>query len=209
MMYRYDTLPSTNETAKELARAGAPHGTIVVTGEQTAGKGQQGHSFFSPAGHGLYVSFILGPTQEGKCVHTLDRTLLETPPLATIWTALQVCEAIEAISDASPRVKWINDILLDGRKIGGVLAEAETRAGQEAPEWLVLGIGINISTPNGLFPPELQDSAGALFEGIDEATARTRTEELLQELIQRILGEASATPTSLRSVIARPDAQSH
>jgi len=181
MIHRYDTLESTNETAKELARAGAVHGTVVVARQQSAGKGQRGNSFFSPPDSGLYVSFVLRP--EGSVLRP-EGSVLDTPDQLTVWAARQVCAAIHELTDLSPRIKPVNDVLLDGKKVCGILTEAQTISGSSMPQWLVLGIGINVSTPADAFPPELRDKATSLFPDGD---APISNEQLLDELTKRIV----------------------
>ena len=137
-------IDSTNRVAKELARAGAPHGTAVIAARQTAGRGRRGRTFFSPEG-GIYLSvilrFSLEPEQWG---------------LITPMAAVAVCETIERLCGVTCGVKWVNDILLKGKKLCGILAEGEGEA-------VVLGAGINYRAPQGGFPPEIRDIACALY----------------------------------------------
>jgi BirA family biotin operon repressor/biotin-[acetyl-CoA-carboxylase] ligase len=140
---------STNTVARELAAAGAPHGTVVTATEQTAGRGRQGRSWTAPPGKGLFYSAILRP---------LDPRRHATLPLAV---PLAVCEAAEALNpEAECRVKWPNDIHLEGRKLAGILIEARPRDG-----WAVIGVGLNLSVARSEFPPELRDTATSLFPG--------------------------------------------
>ena len=171
----YDCLESTNETAKEMTRSGAgKHGAVIVADHQTAGKGRYGKTFYSPPNHGLYVSFILDPVQLG----------FSTPTLVTAFAAVSVCEAIEAVSDKSPQIKWVNDIFLDGRKICGILTESVTSAGNDNSQWLILGIGVNFNTPLSEFPEEIRHAAGSLF--VTENPPITRN-QLAAEIINRIV----------------------
>jgi BirA family biotin operon repressor/biotin-[acetyl-CoA-carboxylase] ligase len=138
---------STNTVARELAAAGAPHGTVVTATEQTAGRGRQGRSWTAPPGKGLFYSAILRP---------LDPRRHATLPLAV---PLAVCEAAEALRPGIEcRVKWPNDVHLDGRKLAGILIEARPRDG-----WAVIGVGLNLSIAGDEFPPELRDTATSLF----------------------------------------------
>ena len=130
---------STNERAKELADAGAPHGTLVTADEQEAGRGRQGRVWTAPPGSAVLMSLIL-------------RDLDERHALLPLAAAVAVCEACEA---AGPRVKWPNDVWIDGRKVAGILIEGRPQEG-----WAVLGIGVNVRT--AAFPPELAEIATSL-----------------------------------------------
>jgi BirA family transcriptional regulator, biotin operon repressor / biotin---[acetyl-CoA-carboxylase] ligase len=128
---------STNDRARELASAGAPHGTLVTTDHQVAGRGRQGRTWASPARRALLMSLVLR----------------EVTPLLTIAAGVAVADAV----GAGASIKWPNDVLLDGRKVAGILAEARPREG-----WAVLGIGINVALRPDDFPPDLRDRAGTL-----------------------------------------------
>ena len=146
---------STNSRARELAAAGAPHGTVVTATEQTAGRGRQGRTWTAPPNKALLYSAILRPL-EGR--HT-------TLPLAI---PLAVSEAAEDLQPTlSCKVKWPNDVLVDGRKLAGVLIEARPQDG-----WAVIGIGLNLSISREEFPPELQDRATSLFDPADLGRGR-------------------------------------
>jgi len=149
-----ETVDSTNTYAKMLAQNGAKHNTIIIANHQTCGRGRLGREFFSPAGTGIYMSIILHPNG-----YPLDPTAL------TIAAGVSVCRAIGEICNKQPQIKWVNDIFLEGRKICGILAEAGTNSG--TLEYIVVGIGINISTHN--FPTELSNIAGSLGENIDRS----------------------------------------
>ena len=128
---------STNDRARELAGAGAPHGAIVTAAEQTAGRGRQGRKWSAPAGHALLLSAILR----------------NPPPLLPLAAAVAVAECCG--EDAA--IKWPNDILLDGRKVSGILVEGRPQAG-----WAVLGIGVNVAIRVEDLPPELYATATTL-----------------------------------------------
>src|SRR5262245_61858170 len=138
---------STNARARELAAAGAPHGTVVTAAEQTAGRGRQGRTWTAPPGKALLYSAVVRPLDE--------RHLLL--PLAV---PLAVCEAAEQLKTGLEcGVKWPNDVHLDGRKLAGVLIEARPQDG-----WAVIGIGLNLSIAPDEFPPELRDTAISIFD---------------------------------------------
>jgi BirA family biotin operon repressor/biotin-[acetyl-CoA-carboxylase] ligase len=128
---------STNATARELAAAGAPHGTLVTAGMQTAGRGRQGRAWVAPPGRALLCSLV---------VRDPDRLL-----------SLRGGLAVADLAGRSARVKWPNDVLLDGRKLAGVLAEGRPQEG-----WAVLGIGVNVAVVPAELPVELRDRAATL-----------------------------------------------
>ena len=157
------SVDSTNTYAKGLALSGGTHGTLVAADRQTAGRGRRGRSFFSPPGTGLYISLILRPRIE-----------LERFQTVTIAAAVAVCRTIESLTCRRPRIKWVNDIYLDGtnglegadgeeRKICGILTEAVSDVESGAIESVVVGIGLNVSTRD--FAPDLARVAGSLFPG--------------------------------------------
>lgn len=168
-----DTVESTNQTAKELAQSGALHGTVVAADGQTGGRGRFGRTFYSPRGAGVYLSAVLRPG-----------VTAEETGMLTIGAAVAVCRAICALSPASPQIKWVNDILIGGRKVGGILTEAASGLESGMLEYAVVGIGLNYTTALEDFPPELQSTAGSLFpKGAPEGLGRNRmSAEILRQL---------------------------
>lgn len=160
----YSSLASTNTLARELAEGGAPEGTAVVSACQTAGRGRGSRSFFSPEGTGVYMSLVLRP-----------RLSVSDGSLITTAAAVAVCRAIEAISGEAAGIKWVNDVFVGGKKVCGILTEAALSVETGGLDFCILGVGINISPPEGGFPPELSDSAGAVFaEGDVPENVRNR-----------------------------------
>ena len=145
---------STNTVLRSLAEQGAPEGTVVIAGEQTVGRGRMGRSFYSPAGSGIYLSLLLRPVNADP---------RQTVTL-TAAAAVALCQAMEAVSSAAPEIKWVNDIFLDDKKISGILTEAAFGLESGVPEYVVVGVGINACAPEGGFPPELAEIAGALWD---------------------------------------------
>ncbi len=152
-LHCYDTVGSTNDLAKEMARNGAPEGTVIIAQAQTAGRGRMGRSFHAPAGLGLYFSLILRP----QCN---PNTLLHL----TCAAAKAACDGVESCSGFRPQIKWTNDLIANGRKLGGILTELSVSSKTELVEWAVIGIGINCNHSQQDFPPELQDMATSLKE---------------------------------------------
>lgn len=150
------TVDSTNTYAKKLAIEGSAHGTLIVSEEQTAGRGRYGKSFFSPKNTGLYMSIILRPRAEDSAAQ-----------MVTIAAAVSVCETIEKMTGLSPQIKWVNDVFLSGKKICGILSEAGTDFETGAIDYIIVGIGINCFTLTQDFPEEIQNHAGSLcYDGL-------------------------------------------
>lgn len=162
-----DCVTSTNDVLKEMAWKGVKEGAVLIAKEQTAGKGRKGRSFYSPANTGLYMSILLRPSFSPK------QTALLTP-----MTAVAVAEAIEEITEEKIDIKWINDLLLDGKKICGILTEASIASDGSRMEYVIVGIGVNLSDPENGFPLELFDVAGSL---------KTESSELINHVASRIL----------------------
>jgi BirA family biotin operon repressor/biotin-[acetyl-CoA-carboxylase] ligase len=160
---------STNVRARALADAGAPHGTLVTASEQTAGRGRQGRTWVTPPGTAIAASLIL---------RTFDDLL-----------PLRAGLAVADLAGGDARVKWPNDVLLGGRKVAGVLAEAR------APDWAVLGIGVNVALDPATLPPEVAEIAGTL--GRDDVEAAL--EELLAALAHRLAQPRAALLADLRA----------
>jgi BirA family biotin operon repressor/biotin-[acetyl-CoA-carboxylase] ligase len=137
---------STNTVARELAAAGAPNGTVVTAAEQTAGRGRQGRTWTAPPGSALLYSAVLRPLEPRHSVLPL------AVPLAVCETAERLRPGIDC------KVKWPNDIHLEGRKLAGILIEARPQDG-----WAVLGIGLNLTIAQDQFPEDLQERAISLF----------------------------------------------
>jgi len=136
---------STNERAKALAAAGAPHGTLVTADEQSLGRGRQGRAWSAAPGSSLLMSLVL-------------RELGEHHAVLPLAAAVAVCEAAEACAPVACRVKWPNDVWVDGRKVAGILIEGRPQEG-----WAVLGVGLNAVDQE--LPEELRETATTL--GLD------------------------------------------
>ncbi|MCR4788789.1 MAG: biotin--[acetyl-CoA-carboxylase] ligase [Lachnospiraceae bacterium] len=124
---------------------------------QTAGKGRKGRSFFSPDRTGLYLSILLFP----KC------TVEEAKKITTLM-AVASAKAIKEVIKKDVGIKWVNDLYLSGKKISGILTECSPDINDGIPSFVVTGIGINILKPEGGFPEDIADRAGALFEEAPE-----------------------------------------
>ena len=153
-IHLYETLDSSNQTAKQLALAGAPHGTLVLAGQQSAGRGRMGRRFESPAGKGVYLSLVLRvpvPASEALGV--------------TIGASVAVARAVRALCGLELSIKWVNDLYYQGKKVCGILTEAGSSVESGFLDWLVVGIGLNLTTAPEDWPDELARTAGSLFPG--------------------------------------------
>ncbi len=140
---------STNDAASELADYGYPDGYVVIAGSQTAGKGRMGRQWFSPPGMGIYMSFILKP----------DANALQ-PGLITLAGAAAAAEGIEKATGIKAGIKWPNDLMLEDRKVCGILAGSKVTGGRI--RYIILGIGINVYQTDMDFPGQLSRTAISL-----------------------------------------------
>ena len=163
---------STNTRARELAARGAPHGTLVTAGEQTSGRGRQGRTWAAPPGRALLCSLVIR----------------DPPRLLPLAAGVAVAE----VAGAQARVKWPNDVLIEGRKVAGILVE-----GRPQEHWAVLGVGLNVALRNSDFPPELSQRAGTLGLG-PEAIEPTLT-ALLQALERWVQAPPAAVLDAVRA----------
>lgn len=172
-IYTYRTIESTNITAKKLALEGAKHGTVILSEEQTMGRGRRGRSFFSPTNSGIYMSVILRP-----------QVNVENSLLITVAAAVAVARAIEAITGIYAQIKWVNDIFVNDKKVCGILTEAVTDFESGGIEYVVVGIGLNFTTKQSAFPPEISELAGSLFNENSQGVSRN---QLVAEIINNLL----------------------
>lgn len=143
----FDATDSTNIQARRLAEAHAPHGTLVVSDRQDGGKGRRGRSWASPSGVGIWMSLILRPEIAPSSASML-----------TLAAALAVREGIREETGLSPLIKWPNDLVLNGKKICGILTEMSTELMEI--QYVITGIGINVNQRE--FPSEIRDTATSL-----------------------------------------------
>lgn len=170
----YDQLPSTNTTARELAKDGAADGTVVIADRQSAGRGRLQRAFFSPEGTGLYMSVIV------------RRDLPATDALRlTTMAAVATAQAIECMIGRQVGIKWVNDIYLDGKKVCGILTEGAVVPGSASLDYAVIGIGVNVASPQGGFPEELTAIAGSVFGKVSDPY-RVRC-ELALNILNRLM----------------------
>lgn len=172
---------STNVRAQRLAMTGAPHGALVTASAQTAGHGRQGRAWVTPAGRALACSLVLR----------------DPPRLLPMIAALAVADAAERFDRLRrpAAIKWPNDVLLDGRKVAGILAEGRPQEG-----WVVLGVGVNVAVADDDLPAELRSVATSL--GGEPRTVETA----LALLLERLEHWLAATPEQAMSAYRDRDA---
>jgi BirA family biotin operon repressor/biotin-[acetyl-CoA-carboxylase] ligase len=173
---------STNDRARELAIAGAPHGTLVTAAEQTAGRGRMGRSWKAPPRSSLLMSLVLRSGPPGDALSTSERPPAPLPLLA----AVAVCD----VAGPQARVKWPNDIVVedgpDLRKLAGILTEGRPQEG-----WAVLGIGLNVAVRLEDLPSTLQGTAATL--ALPPEAIETTLTDLLRALERRLAAPVQAT----------------
>ncbi len=166
-----DEVDSTNDELKRRAMAGAVTGLAVTAESQTGGKGRRGRSFQSLAGKGLYLSVLLRPQVPPEQVSQL-----------TAWTAVAVCRAIENTSGVAASIKWPNDVLVEGKKLCGILTELGVEAETGSLSYVVVGMGTNLTQTEADFGPELAPVATSLALQGAQVTRRELAAALLDEL---------------------------
>ena len=159
----YKSISSTNTVLKQLAESGEAEGTVLLAEEQTAGRGRMSRSFFSPPRSGLYMSLLLRPHLSAQLSTRI-----------TACAAVAVAEAIEELTGCRAEIKWVNDVLVDGKKVCGILTEGSIDCESGLMHYAIVGIGINIRPPEGDFPAELRQIAGALPAAPDGEDLRCR-----------------------------------
>lgn len=170
----YRATSSTNDRARELAGAGVPHGALVTASEQTAGRGRQGRNWVTPPDTAIAASLVLR----------------EWDDLLTLRAGLAVAD----VAGPEARVKWPNDVWLDGRKVAGILAEARNGG------WVILGFGVNVALDPATLPPEVAEIAGTL------GRAATEIESTLTEILEALEVRLAQDPATIVADLRARDA---
>jgi len=144
-LHYYEEVDSSNNVAKEMKDW--EHGSVIIAETQTAGRGTYGRTFHSRVRNGIYMTLIIDT----------NRWSFRNEQLATIYTAVAASEAIVEITNISSEIKWVNDLFVSGKKIGGILTEKDSQSNK-----LIIGIGINVSGKQEDFPIEIQNTAASL-----------------------------------------------
>lgn len=171
-VHYFDEAISTNTLLKSLAQQGAPHGTVIIADHQIAGRGRMGRSFLSPGGAGIYLSALIRP-------HVPPAELMHL----TCSAAVAMCNAIEKTVCLRPCVKWINDLVIGKRKLGGILTELSIDPVTHLVDYAVIGIGINCRQTAADFAPEIRDMATSLMLCAGKTFGRS---ELAAEMIKAL-----------------------
>lgn len=146
----FDSIDSTNAYLKRNVRKDTETGTTVIANSQTNGRGRLGRNFYSPADTGLYMSVAFNAED------------IDDVSMITIAACTAVCKALESTAEVFPKIKWVNDIFLNGKKVCGILAESLTDPQTQKITYVIVGIGVNISTRD--FPEDIRDIAGSVSE---------------------------------------------
>lgn len=166
-IYYYEETGSTNIDAKRLGEEGGVHGTVVAADKQNAGRGRRGRSWQSPAGKDIYFTILLRPEFAPDKAAGL-----------TLVMALSVARAIEGVCGVEAGIKWPNDVVLNGKKICGILTEMNVET--DYIQYVVIGVGINVNLD--AMPEEIEQTATSILLESGKETARA---ELLQEVLKR------------------------
>ncbi len=158
-----DTADSTNSTLRQLSFSGAPEGSVVIANEQTMGRGRRGRNFVSMKDKGIYLSYLLRPAADAGNVVNI-----------TAWTAAAVFKAVEETCGVSPGIKWVNDLVLNGRKICGILTEMVVEGESGSIDSLIVGIGINVNNTGEDFPEELSSIATSILRETGRKCSRAK-----------------------------------
>ncbi|MCI8993953.1 MAG: biotin--[acetyl-CoA-carboxylase] ligase [Eubacterium sp.] len=169
-IFYYEELDSTNSAAKKLAEDGAPHGSVVVTETQSAGRGRRGRSWASPRGTGIFMTYILKPEIEPANASML-----------TLVMAMAVAKGIGNMTGIRAAIKWPNDVIADGKKICGILTEMSAQV--DYVNYIVIGSGTNVLTES--FPPELEGKAASLYMISGKKFHRAELIEEINEQFER------------------------
>ncbi len=174
----FDSIDSTNSEAKRVLKNGLAQDAIFVSHHQTQGRGRSGKSFFSPEDSGLYFSIVLHP-----------ETKIENAVLITVAAAVATREVIAEQTKKDPKIKWVNDIFIDDKKVCGILAEAVSDFEKGIIKSAVIGIGINVTTTD--FPSELKGIASSLGRDINRGETVASIYKRLKSICETISDDTS------------------
>lgn len=169
----HESLDSTNNRAKAVAASGAPHGYLVIAESQSGGRGRFSRPFFSPEHSGVYMTYVLRPELPA-----------ERAVMITSMAAVAVARAIEALADLDVKIKWVNDLYVNGRKLCGILCEAGLDFESGQLEYAVLGIGVNVAPMR--FPDELAAIATSIGNECGAAVSRSRLIAEISNQLERL-----------------------
>ena len=167
-----DSIDSTNNCLRELAQKGAPDGQIIIANEQTEGRGRHGRSFASPRDKGVYLSMLMRPGSLPADIFSI-----------TAWVAVAICNAIETVCGIRPGIKWVNDLVVNKKKVCGILTEMSVEGESGHVQYVIVGIGLNVNEQANDFSEEITQIATSLYEETGQNTCRARLAcEMVKEL---------------------------
>ncbi len=166
----FDELDSTNNYLKKIGSNGEKENGLVIALSQTGGRGRMGRSFYSPNGTGIYFSLLLYPE------FSAEKSLF-----LTVMAAVSVAETVMKYNKNDVKIKWVNDIYIDGKKVCGILTEGAINS-DKMLDYAVVGIGINVIAPENGFPDEIKDTATAVFPG---KTQENIKEKIVADVVNR------------------------
>ncbi len=166
----FNELDSTNNYLKKIGSNGEKENQLVIAESQTGGRGRMGRSFYSPNGTGIYFSLLLHPK------FSAEKSLF-----LTVMAAVSVAEAVMKYNKNDVKIKWVNDIYIDGKKVCGILTEGAINS-DKMLDYAVVGIGINVIAPENDFPDNIKDIATAIFPGKAEANIK---EKIIAEVVNK------------------------
>ena len=181
----FASIDSTNDYLKRIAADGAPDGTVAVAAEQTAGRGRRGRSFQSAADQGVYLSALLRPQLGAGALLPL-----------TGLCAAAMCSAVERVCAVRPKIKWTNDLVLNGKKLSGTLTELSLEGESGALQYAVIGIGVNCNNASEDFPPELRDVATSLYLETGKRVQRAALAAALIEELDKLYAALQSGDTA-------------
>jgi len=167
----FQELDSTNNYLKKSDLKSKKEESLVIAESQTGGRGRMGRSFYSPNGTGIYFSLLLHPD------FSAEKSLL-----LTVMAAVSVAETVMQYTKDDVKIKWVNDIYIDGKKVCGILTEGSINADKKL-DYAVVGIGINVIAPENGFPEDIKTSATTIFPGKTEENIK---EKIIAEVVNRI-----------------------
>lgn len=174
-IYHLSTIDSTNDYAKRLANKDTPEYTLVIADTQTQGRGRMGRSFTSPLKSGIYMSVVLYP-----------KASMEVSQLITSCVAVAISKAIDTLCKCETKIKWVNDIYLDGKKVSGTLTEGSINFETMSYNYAIVGTGINVRSVKGLFDEELSKVATSIEDVTGLQVSRNR---LIAEVVNGMFYE--------------------
>lgn len=168
-----DSVTSTNDVLKDYALKGAKEGKIVIALEQTAGKGRQDRKFFSPKGEGIYLSMLLRPVLP-----------IDTVTLITVLASSAVTEVLQQLYGVEITIKWVNDLFIGDKKFCGILTEGSINIEEGIFDYIILGIGINLTTPTKGYPQDIKDKTTSIFGS--ECCSGIEKSQIIAKIIEKV-----------------------